>query len=317
MKLRDNAGIWILLLAALGCRVFSTNDNTANNASQPVEPSPSATAVPERTPTLDRSGPIEFPLPDFPPADTTGKEGEYVLVPSFNRPIDKEKLDNATFIWYAHTMSKPGAVMSEIQFLSEKREVANAFIIPIEKGHKAKLGDILLTWWQSGSGMQRAIVTDASDPIQPVVRYLDIDYDNPAKSRGGDTTIGRIDEKLKPDSFIVIRKEMDPGTSIIIDDGKRAKHGQVIRIMGNKVFAVLFTGKIGVFPFASTKGLPLKPNVKPGDRVRVVRFTGFSEVTVSRVDPKIGRVFVKYEGAKDETAVPFGNVIENRSAQEE
>ena len=77
-------------------------------------------------------------------------------------------------IWYTQEMVEPGEEMSEIKFMSEQKKVPNAYIVPIPAGQTAKKGDILLTWWQCGSGLQRAYVTDAADPKAPTVRYLDL-----------------------------------------------------------------------------------------------------------------------------------------------
>ncbi len=302
-------GVAILVTAVAGCGMLGGGDKsgTSNAGNSTVDNSTEAKKQPEKKPEF--TGEVNFPY-DFPTVDTAAKTGEHILVPSYNWIVEAmDKGDQQTFIWYAQKMSKPGAERSEVQFMSDKKEVPNAYIVPIAPGAKAKNGDIVLTWWQTGSGMQRAIVTDASDPAQPVVRYLDLDYDNPAKSRDGKTTIGQMDEKIKPDTFVVIKGEMEPGTGIAITEGADLKHGILIRASGDKVFAKLFAGKAGVFPKSSVKSIPLVPNVKAGDRVKALRFSGLEDATVSRVDAKIGRVFVKFDGSNDEKAIAFGNVM--------
>ncbi|CAN5767762.1 hypothetical protein BH20ACI4_BH20ACI4_16960 [soil metagenome] len=254
------------------------------------------------------TGDVKFPF-DFPTAGTTAKKGERVLVPSYNWLVDamEKGADKTTMIWYAQTMEEPGEEMSQIKFMSDVQKVPNAYIVPIPAGQTAKKGDILLTWWQTGSGLQRAIVTDAADPKAPTVRYLDLDYTNPAKSRDGKTTIGQMDEQIKPDTFAVIKSEMEPGTAVAI--GSDMKHGQVIRVEGDKVFVILFAGKTGVFPKADVKAAPLKPNVKAGDKVKAVSIGRFKDGTVSKVDENIGRVWVKFENMPEDSAVAFGDVM--------
>ena len=256
------------------------------------------------------TGDVKFPF-DFPTAGTTAKKGEKVLVPSFNWLVDAMQKDpkTVTMIWYAQTMEEPGAEMSVVKFMSETKKVPNAYIVPIPAGATAKKGDILLTWWQTGSGLQRAIVTDAADPKAPTVRYLDLDYDNPAKSRDGKTTIGQMEEQIKPDTFAVIKNEFEPGTSVSI--GSDMKHGQVIRVEGDKVFVNLFAGRIDVFPKADVKAVPLKPNVKAGDKVKAVFAGKFKDATVSKIDENIGRVWVKFESMPDDKVIAFGDVMPN------
>lgn len=256
------------------------------------------------------TGDVKFPF-DFPTAGTTAKKGERVLVPSYNWLTDAMQKDpkTVTMIWYAQTMEEPGEEMSQIKFMSDTKKVPNAYIVPIPAGATAKKGDILLTWWQTGSGLQRAIVTDAADPKAPTVRYLDLDYDNPAKSRDGKTTIGQMEEQIKPDTFAVIKNELEPGTAVSI--GSEMKHGQVIRVEGDKVFVKLFAGRIDVFPKADVKAVPLKPNVKAGDKVKAVFAGKFKDATVSKTDENIGRVWVKFENMPDDNVIAFGDVIPN------
>ena len=86
--------------------------------------------------------------------DTTAKTGEVVLVPSYLwlQQANVYGVDKTTMIWYAQKMSAPDAEMSEVEFMSEKKKVPNAYIVPIPAGGKAKKGDIVLTWWQSRFG---------------------------------------------------------------------------------------------------------------------------------------------------------------------
>lgn len=256
------------------------------------------------------TGDLEFPF-EFPKAGTTAKAGEKVLVPSFNWLVEAMQEDpkKVTMIWYTQEMVAPGEEISEVKFMSEQKKVPNAYIVPIPAGQTAKKGDILLTWWQSGSGLQRAYVTDAADPKAPFVRYLDLDYDNPAKSKDGKTGIGQMEEQLKPDTFVVIKNELEPGTSVAI--GSDMKHGQVIRAEGDKVFVSMFAGKIEVFPKADVKAIPIKPNVKAGDKVTAIRYGTFKDGTVSKVDANIGRVWVKFENSTEDEVLAFGDVMPN------
>lgn len=259
--------------------------------------------------TEESAGELKFPF-EFPAVETTAKKGEKVLVPSYNWLVDamQKGADKTRMIWYAQTMEEPGEEMSIVKFINgDAEKVPNAYIIPLPAGQTAEKGDILLTWWQSGSGLQRAIVTDAADGRAPTVRYLDIEYDNPAKSRDGKTTIGQMDEQLKPDTFNVIKNEMDPGTSVAI--GSDMKHGQVIRTEGDRIFVKVFAGKTGVFPKSDVKAVPIKPNVKAGDKVKAVRVGSFKDGTVEKVDENIGRAWVKFGNQPEAKAIAFGDII--------
>lgn len=288
------------------------NKATANTATAPAgEPKLSEAKPPVVNSTApDTAEAVKFPYADFPKVETTAKAGEYVIVPSYNwiKDAAEKGVDSTSFIWYVQKMAQPDKENSEVQFMSERKKVPNAYIVAIPPAQKAKNGDIVLTWWQTGSGMNRAIVVDDKDPISPIVRYLDIDYDNPAKSRDNVTTIGKMDEKIVPDSFVKI-KDWDAGTTVAIQDGANLKKGQVIRVAGDKVLVLESVGKLKMYPKASCKPVPVVPNVKEGDRVKAPFVGTFKDATVSKVDAKIGRVFVKFDGMPDEKAIPFGDVL--------
>lgn len=261
----------------------------------------------------DSNPAVQFPFADFPKVEVTAKAGDYVLAPSYNwiKDAAEKGADATTFIWYVQKMAQPDRENSELQFLQERHKVPNAYIISIQPGQTAKKGDIVLTWWQTGSGMQRAIVVDDADPAHPVVRYLDIAYDNPAKSRDGSTTIGRMDERLVPDSFMKLTL-WSPGTTVVVQDGANQKSAKVIRVAGNKVLVIDGAGKLKVYPKTSCQPVPLVPAVRPGDQVKAPRYgQDFAGATVSNVDPRNGRVFVRFEGDKGDKPVAFGDVMMN------
>jgi hypothetical protein len=195
--------IGLLLISACGKteqanNAPAENKAVANTATAPAGEPKLSEAKP---PVVNSSAPdtaeaVKFPFADFPKVETTAKAGEYVIVPSYNwiKDAAEKGVDSTMFIWYVQKMAQPDKENSEIQFMQERKKVPNAYVVAIPPGQKAKNGDILLTWWQTGSGMNRAIVVDDKDPIAPIVRYLDIDYDNPAKSRDNVTTIGKMDE---------------------------------------------------------------------------------------------------------------------------
>ncbi|MGI9064929.1 MAG: hypothetical protein ACR2HX_00775 [Pyrinomonadaceae bacterium] len=308
----------VFLSACQSSPTANTNGNAANPgnsaATAPAEPKLSEAKPPvfSTSSTPDSSEPVKFPFADFPTVETTAKPGDYVLAPSYNwiKDAAEKGTDSTRFIWYVQKMAQPDKENSELQFLQERRKVPNAYVVAIPPKQIAKTGDIVLTWWQTGSGMQRAIVVDDADPTRPIVRYLDIDYDNPAKSRDGVTTIGKMDERIVSDSFVQLRA-WDPGTTVAVRDGANQKSAKVIRVAGNKVL-VLETGKLKVYPKSSCQPAQLVPQVKAGDRVQAPRYgLNFASASVSSVDTRNGRVFVRFDGDKEDKAIAFGDVLKN------
>ena len=315
--------ILTLALAFAACQSAGTNqpNNGAASPNQAVKAAPSAEpGVSEAKPPIfsinsapDTGEPVKFPFPDFPRVAVAAKAGDYVLAPSYNwiKDAAEKGVETTSFIWYVQKMAAPGKEDSELQFLQERHKVPNAYIIPIPQKQTAKKGDIILTWWQTGSGMQRAIVVDDSDPSRPIVRYLDIAYNNPAKSRDGSTTIGRMDERLIPDSFVRL-KSWDPGTRVAIKVGANQKAGTVIRGAGTGVLVLEAGNKLTVYPKSNCESVPLRPNVSVGDRVKAPRYgQSFAGATVSSVDMRNGRVFVRFDGGKEDEAIAFGDVLKD------
>lgn len=252
-----------------------------------------------------------FPF-DFPTVPTSAKANELVLTPSrefLDQAIEKGG-DQATFIFYTANVLEAGATDSKVKSLAgTESTMPNAMIIPLGAPTTAAKGDIVLTWWQSGSGMQRAIVVDAGNGNEPTVRYLDLDYDNPAKNSEG-VPIGQMEEKLKPASFRKLTAEWEPGTAIAVREGDKFKHWQVIRVEGEKVLAIGFAGRVAVVNKSDCTPLPVKPLVKAGDNVHVPIVGSFKPGVVKRVDERIGRVFVDAEfgGKTSEYIIAFGDV---------
>lgn len=307
--MRRLSAIFALCLFLTACSKPETDANKIANTSATNANGNTAAAKP--SPTIDPNFQVTFPFQDFPVVETTAKAGEVVLVPSYLwlQQANINGVDKTNMIWYAQTMVAPGKEMSEVQFTTgDKKQVPNAYIVPIPAGQTAKTGDIVLTWWQSGSGMMRAIVVDDANSSEPVVRYLDLDYDNPAKGRDG-KPIGQMDEKLKPNSFVKINGPFDPGTTVAVQDGARMKKFQVIRVAGDKVFLRGFAGFVSVYDKSRCTPLPLKPSVREGETVKGDWAGTFQSGTVTKVDPKIGRVFIKFEVDGKERAIAFGDVM--------
>lgn len=287
--------------AVLSLVISMTLVFTAACAGQKTEANKSSNAPAGASGAAMADVPIVFPFKDFPSVETAAKAGEHVLVPSYNWIEDaaSKGADQVTFIWYSQTMKNPGRDFSEIEFLGgEVKTVPNAYIVAIPRGQEAKKGDIVVTWWQSGSGLQRAIVVDDKNPAQPVVRYL---------SSGSSF---EKDEQLKPNSFFVA-KDGDQGTAVAIDEGSSTRHATLIREAGDKVFVVGFAGRVSVHPKSSMKSVPVKVSLNPGDKVKAVWVGTFKDATVKSVDARNGRVTINWDADGKEAVVVYGELLKS------
>ncbi|MEO1527940.1 MAG: hypothetical protein AAFX06_21110 [Planctomycetota bacterium] len=235
----------------------------------------------------------------------TAQTGDYVLCPSrqfYDAAVEKG-IDKTTFIYYTATLVESNDATSTVRSLSGSTySLPNEMIVPIPKGQTAKIGDVLLTWWQSGSGMQRAIVVGGT-PERPVVRYLDIAYENPSGA-------GKKEDTLKPDSFFVLDGTMQLGTMVAVQDGGRQRVGRLLAMDDESVLLDGFAGKLRRYDRSAATVMPLRPNLKAGDRGEAVVFGSLKSVTVKKLDEKIGRVFATYQFGRSEKerAFAFGEI---------
>ncbi len=255
--------------------------------------------------------PGEVPF-DFPATATTAKVGEYVLAPpaEWVEEAFVEGADNSTFIYYSATVEEVGAVESTLTEVIDSAQMPNAMMVALPAGETAAVGDVVLTWWQSGSGMQRGYVVDATNPATPEVLYLDIALDNPATTSDG-TPIAEVSEELEADSFITLDTPYQPGTAVAVDNNGVWNHYQVINEADGKLLVIGFAGVMDVVEKADAVALPIIPDVQVGDAVMFPLFGAMDEATVSSIDTDAGRVYVEYEfaGSTEEEAVPYGDII--------
>jgi len=250
------------------------------------------------------------PFSDFPTVGTIAAAGDYVLTPSVKWQQDATTGDaeDQTFIFYNANMSAPGGEMSTVDFTFDGEvDVPNYMIVPIKSGQTAKNGDIILTWWQTGSGMQRAIVVDDANPSEPIVNYIDLDWDNPAETSDG-VGIGQATYQIKPNSFHVLTAEWSPGTTVAVKDGSTYKAATIISVKGDKVLTCGFAGKMKMHNKSDCTALPVNPNVKAGDMVQAPWVGTFKNVKVQKVDAKMGRVYTDDPFSDDPMVIPFGDV---------
>ena len=235
------------------------------------------------------------PFPwDFPQdVKLDAEPGQMALAPYTFYPgavKDGKDLTTATLIFYNSKLQEVGDKTSKMG----GDQIPNALIIPLDKDAKAKKGDILLTWWQSGSGLERAIVKDASNPAEPIVDYLDLDYsDDPAKP-GMAQKHG--DKQLKPGSFNVLTDgQWQPGAQIACKKDNHWLVATLIRVEGDKVLAYCTGARVEAFNKADVKLVPFKENIKAGDMVwGKFAATYQPDYKVTKVDNELGRVWVEH-----------------------
>lgn len=249
---------------------------------------------------------------DFPQSVKIKLEtGQTVLSPYTYYPSSVEKgepLREAVLIFYDTTVKEVGEEKTILNKFNGEVEMPNALIIPIPSKAKAKKGDVVLTWWQSGSGMQRAIVVDDSNPLEPKVCYFDLTWpDNPDSPKLEEKRKG---EQLKPGSFAVLKDgQWQSGAQVAIKKGKEWLKGTLIHTAGSKVLVLGFGSKIEAYDKADVRIIPFKEKIKVGDKVWATWVNEYRpDYVVTAVDNLTGHVYVKREGRSSVEAKSFADV---------
>ena len=151
--------------------------------------------------------------------------------------------------------------------------------------------------------MQRAIVVGGTK-TQPTVRYLDIALDNPSGA-------GKKEDTLKPDTFVVLKQQWQVGSAVVVNDGRRLKHGLILAVTEEHVLVKEFAGKLNCYDRTNVSPVPVIPDMVAGDIAMATWHGTFKPVTVTKVDSKIGRVLTNFQlGRKDqEKIVSFGDIF--------
>ncbi len=252
---------------------------------------------PEEEPIVRTPG--QSPFADYPTSSTTAANGDYVIAPSYTWLEDayREGPENVTFIYYLMNAQEVGTVDSLLKDSFDSDMVyPNTMFIPLPKGKTAAVGDIVLTTWQSGSGMERSIVVEGGTPESPMVLHLDMDYDNPAG-------IAQETDTLKPNTFypLTLDDSIEVGkTSACMKDGERV-HGIFVNVTGEKVLALEWAGTLVEYNKSDCAAVPPKPTVAVGDTVYFPSFGTYTDGLVTKVDEAIGRVWIEYEWAGEKT----------------
>jgi hypothetical protein len=297
----------VLTLVGQGC------PKKAEPPATDTPPTTTPSTVPTETTPIEETtaaAPGEIPY-DYPTVATTAQAGDIVLAPSRDFLDAAFEDPSSTFIFYDAAMATPGAVESTIETPFESVQMPNSLIIPIEGGQTAEPGDIILTWWQTGSGMQRAMVVEGGTPDAPRVMYLDLDWDNPATTDDG-TPIAQAEYDIEADTFHVLSEAGAPGTAVAYKEAGSSEysHGIVINRTASQVLVSGFAGQLAVADAANVVDLPIEPVVAVGDSVWVPVIGTFSEGTVTEVNTETGRVTVEYDfaGSSETALFPFGDV---------
>jgi len=228
---------------------------------------------------------------DYPVVELDAAEGQFVLSPG-EESVDKAN-DNegGTLIYYGGTLLEKGDAESKIKSeAGTEFTVPNSVILPITSGQTARPGDVVLGHWESGSGLQRAIVIAGGTPEAPKVRYLDMDDK---------------EDEWEADRFQHIRKPFDLGTTMACGEGEDRDHGILVGMSDDRVLVSGFASKLEAFDKSECVSLIPNDTFAPGDQVFIPKVGSYNKGTVKKVEVGKGLVHVEYEWGGKTSTEPF------------
>jgi len=210
----------------------------------------------------------------------------------------REKAD-AMVSYTNFVITEVGAYESKVKRVSEAT-LPNALIMPMPKGEQVAVGDVIITWWQSGGGMHSAIVVGGS-PSTPVVRYLTLP-DVVAASKEEHT--------LGPETFSKLDTPFELGSNVAFIDKGKWRFGTIVNAADGKLLVVSMS-KLSVVSKSSSRAIPGVPGkLKKGKVVWVPKYGSMGPAKVLKIDKELGRVTVELQFAsKAKEVVPYGQIL--------
>ena len=299
MKKELCIGLLLASLGLAGCQKNAEPSASATPAPVGASATPAPVATASATPQAQGGLPFTFPAhqPDVEP-------GQFAFVPmasSVERLLDgsQKKVNDIR----PREVVKAGPETSTIKDRKEY-EVPNALVIPIPKSASAKNGDVIVGSPQYSS-WEVAIVTDAADPSKPVVHLFKPVFGD-AKPEGPNFL-----SQYESGRFLVLDHDLAPGSHALYPDGDKKSYGFVLKEEQDTVILEKFGGELAVFKTSEVTPIPIKPSLKKDDKVQAPFAKGMDPATVTKVDEKLGRVWVTFDGRENqgEQCFCFGQIL--------
>ncbi len=239
---------------------------------------------------------------EFSDVKLDAEPGQYVLCPNkaaIDEDVnDDDNIQSIGLIYYSGKLEEVGDKESKV----DGEMIPNALIIPIPQGQEVQAGDIVLTWWQSGSGMYRAVVVNADDPTRPEVCYLDMGFED------GDTDT----EQLEPNTFVKLTDPWQEGHSIIYKDPEWSGSYDIVDILKVGKDKVLVSGWASIlYIYDKDQLIPIEPaEFNVGDEVQVPHIGSYTNGVIKEIDEAYQRAKVEIEFAseKQDIYVPLCDI---------
>ncbi len=165
-------------------------------------------------------------------------KGDWVLAPE-KKFLDAYLAGKKNFFWFhpreVDSVGQQSVFVWEIDSLVK---VPNAFIISFPSRCDVHRGDFVFTWWQKGSGLQRAYVLKSLADGRIIVRYLDLSATKDPNN---------LVDTIAQGSFRVIGDDFAPGASVHVHEDKGDDLYVIINSEGDSLVCRSSIGNVKFF----------------------------------------------------------------------
>ena len=233
------------------------------------------------------------------PSNRITQYGDYVLSPSktnFDSLLEKGFSSENIFVYYPRKYVNKTTDYFFLKEFNDTVKIPNSLVIPLPNNQKVSKGDIVLTWWQKGTGMQRALVLSDEPTFTPTVYYLDNQY---YFYYSNDDPLFWVDT-LKANSFLKIEDKVMPGRTFSVKGEYLTSFYTIINFFGPKILGLSWAGDLQILNSNQCKLVPWDINFEIGDSVFVPYFGTYVEGVVKNTYKDIGQlnVTIDYFDAK-------------------
>lgn len=216
------------------------------------------------------------------------EKGQWVMCPA-KYLIDSafsKGIENSVFVYYPRKVIDFNENSIFVAELGDTSIIPKYFVIPLPKNENVSKGDIVLSWWQKGTGMQRALVFDVVQDGRPVVYYLDGHFSF------SQSNLKYLLDTLKKDTYINISEKALIGRSFMINEEYISSYYITVAENKDSVMGLSWAGIIKVFKKTDCNFVPLNIQLKEGDSVLVPYLGTYCDGIIKKMWNDIGKVDV-------------------------
>ncbi len=216
--------------------------------------------------------------------------GKYVLSPTkiVCDSLKKNGFEDLIFVYYPRKFIDRKGNKYILEEFGDSVYIPSSLVIPLPDSQLVSKNDYVLTWWQKGTGMQRAIVLSNEPTATPLVYYVDNQYYFYYDENDPNLWI----DTLEKGSFLKIEDKLMPGRSCCVSSEYLSTFYTIINVLGTKILALSWSGDLKIFNENQVELVPMDTKFSANDSVFVPYLGTYTYGKVKSTFKDIGKMKV-------------------------